>query len=34
MVRSRAAKAFIRSKDGRGPTFWSFELRNEEATKL
>ena len=27
-------KAFIRSKDGRGPMFWSFELRNEEATKL
>jgi dolichyl-diphosphooligosaccharide--protein glycosyltransferase len=27
-------KAFIRSKDGRGPMFWSFELRHEEATKL
>jgi dolichyl-diphosphooligosaccharide--protein glycosyltransferase len=27
-------KAFIRSKDGRGPMFWSFELRSEEATKL
>jgi dolichyl-diphosphooligosaccharide--protein glycosyltransferase len=27
-------KAFIRSKDGRGPMFWSFEMRNHEATKL
>jgi dolichyl-diphosphooligosaccharide--protein glycosyltransferase len=27
-------KAFIRSKDGRGPLFWSFELGNEEAKEL
>ena len=27
-------KAYIRSKDGRGPMFWAFEQRNEEITKL
>ena len=27
-------KAFIRSKDGRGPMFWAFEQRNEAMTKL
>jgi dolichyl-diphosphooligosaccharide---protein glycosyltransferase len=27
-------KAFIRSKDGRGPMWWAFEQRNEEITKL
>jgi dolichyl-diphosphooligosaccharide--protein glycosyltransferase len=27
-------KAYVRSKDGRGPMFWAFELRNEEATKI
>jgi dolichyl-diphosphooligosaccharide--protein glycosyltransferase len=27
-------KAFIRSKDGRGPMFWAFEQRNEEITKV
>jgi dolichyl-diphosphooligosaccharide---protein glycosyltransferase len=27
-------KAFIRSKDGRGPMWWSFEQRNEEITKV
>ena len=27
-------KAFIRSKDGRGPMFWAFEQRNEDITKL
>lgn len=26
--------AFVRSKDGRGPMWWSFEKRNEEITKL
>lgn len=27
-------KAFVRSKDGRGPMFWAFELRNEEITTI
>jgi len=27
-------KAFVRSKDGRGPMWWAFEHRNEEITKL
>lgn len=27
-------KAFIRSKDGRGPMWWAFEQRNEKITKL
>ena len=27
-------KAFIRSKDGRGPMFWAFEQRQEAITKL
>jgi dolichyl-diphosphooligosaccharide--protein glycosyltransferase len=27
-------KAFVRSKDGRGPMWWAFEQRNEEVTKL
>jgi len=26
--------AYIRSKDGRGPMFWAFELRNEDITKI
>jgi len=26
--------AFIRSRDGRGPMWWSFEQRNEEITKI
>lgn len=31
---SEPQKAFIRSKDGRGPMFWAFEQRNDEITKL
>jgi len=27
-------KAFIRSKDGRGPMFWAFEQRSEDITKM
>jgi dolichyl-diphosphooligosaccharide---protein glycosyltransferase len=27
-------KAFVRSKDGRGPMFWAFEQRNEAISKL
>ena len=27
-------KAFIRSKDGRGPMWWSFEQRNEDITRI
>jgi len=28
------AIAFIRSRDGRGPMWWAFEKRNEDATKI
>ena len=26
--------AFLRSKDGRGPMWWAYESRNEEAVKF
>lgn len=33
-LESEPEKAFIRSKDGRGPMFWAFEQRSEEITKI
>jgi dolichyl-diphosphooligosaccharide---protein glycosyltransferase len=26
--------AYLRSRDGRGPMFWSYEQRNEDITKI
>lgn len=34
LLEEQPSKAFIRSRDGRGPMWWAFEQRNEQITNL